>query len=185
MTNNALLKLRIYFTAITAIAIWSLLFWDYAHGGVPIHHILQRADMPSFSNWWGAVLIPVLTWFLLNQICKRIPVNNCEKASFATIPIAIYVGFFASLAFGIILSALFSFDVHDISGYMLLALLPLALFFPIYRAECLSGFVLGMMFTFGGVLPVLIGSLFVAIGFIIFRVLRPSFIYLFKKISKR
>ena len=168
MNEKYLLKLRIYITALTAIAIWSLLLWDYAHGGVPIHHLLQRADMPSFSNWWGGLLIPVLTWFLLNQICKRIPVNNGEKVNFTTIPIAIYTGFFASLTFGIILSALFSFDVHDIPGYMLLSLLPLALFFPIYRAECLLGFVLGMMFTFGGVLPVLIGSLFVAIGFIIF-----------------
>ena len=185
MTNNALLKLRIYFTAITAIVIWSLLFWDYAHGGVPIHHLLQRADMPSFSNWWGGVLIPVLTWFLLKQICKRIPTNTVEKVNFSAVSNNIYIGFFASLAFGIILSALFSFDVHDIPGYMLLALLPLALFFPIYRAECLLGFVLGMMFTFGGVLPVLIGSIFAAIYFIIFKVFRTAIIYLFKKISER
>ena len=185
MTNNVLLKLRIYFTAITAIAIWSLLLWDYSHGGVPIHHILQRADMPAFSNWWGGLLIPVLTWFLLNQICKRIPITNAEKVSFSAISVSIYIGFFTSLAFGIILSALFSFDVHDIPGYMLLALLPLALFVPIYQAECLLGFILGMIFTFGGVLPILIGSLFVAISFIIFRVFRPSIIYLFKKILKR
>ncbi|HEY2092410.1 MAG TPA: hypothetical protein VGJ81_11010 [Thermoanaerobaculia bacterium] len=30
------------------------------HGGVPVHPILRRADMPGISNWWGALIIPAL-----------------------------------------------------------------------------------------------------------------------------
>ena len=48
----------------------------------------------------------------------------------------------------------------------------IALFFPIYRAECLLGFVMGMTFTFGAVLPTGIGSIFALIGAVLFLFVR-------------
>ena len=46
-------KKRIYCTILVTVFIWTLLLWDYFHGGVPSHHLLQNKDLPAFSNWWG------------------------------------------------------------------------------------------------------------------------------------
>jgi hypothetical protein len=47
------------------------LAWEYTHGGFQSHHILRRKDLPKLQNWWGGIMLPVLTWFLLNRIQKR------------------------------------------------------------------------------------------------------------------
>lgn len=39
-----------------------------------------------------------------------------------------------------------------------------AVLLPAYRAECLLGFVLGMTFVFGAVIPTLIGSILVGLS---------------------
>jgi hypothetical protein len=55
-----------------------------------------------------------------------------------------------------------------------MGILLIALFYPIYRAECLLGFVLGMTFTFGAVLPTGIGSILASIGFLTFNLVEPA-----------
>jgi Na+-transporting NADH:ubiquinone oxidoreductase subunit NqrB len=57
---------------------------------------------------------------------------------------------------------------------MILGLLPLSFFFPIYRAECLLGFVLVMTYTFGAILPTGIGSFLILIGMWIYLFLRSG-----------
>jgi hypothetical protein len=70
----------------------------------------------------------------------------------------------------------------DVPGYLILALFPLALFLPIYRAERLLGFVLAMTYTFGGVLPTVIGSVLITICFILNRVVREGVLWLLRKV---
>lgn len=177
MSEKMFFRTRLYFTGILTIAIWSLLTWNHYHGGVPSHHILAREDLPEISNWWGGLLIPLLTWFLLYRIQKRLINNNDEKSQAATFPINILYGFVGALFFGILLSAFFTFGYSEIPGYMLIGVFILALFFPIYRAECILGFVIGMTVTFGAVLPTGVGSIIALIGVVLYLGVRPTVSY--------
>ncbi len=178
-------KTNLYFTAIITIAIWSLLCWNYYHGGVPRHHLLHREDLPAISNWWGGFLLPLLTWILLYRIQKRLMRDDVEKAKESKLPSNIVYGFIGALFFGILLSALFTLGYSDIMGWLLIGILLLALFFPIYRAECLLGFVIGMTYTFGTVLPTAFGSLIVLICAALYLYLRPVILYIVSKLSNK
>lgn len=177
MSDKMFFKTRLYFTGIVALAIWSLLAWEYYHGGVTRHHLLHREDLPSFSNWWGGLLLPLLTWFLLYRVQKRIS-SDKEKNAQLNIPVNIFYGFISALLFGIVLSTFFTFGNEEIPFYMMMGLLAFALFFPIYRAEYFLGFVIGMTFTFGGVLPIIIGSVLAIIGSVLYLLVRPAIVFL-------
>lgn len=172
MNENAFFKIRLYFTALISIAIWSLLVWNYYHGGVPSHSIMAREDMPSISNWWGALLLPLLSWFLLYRIQKRLDHAPDEKSNAFKLPANIVYGFVGALLFGILLSTFYTLGYDDIPGYMVNSIFIIALFVPIYRAEYLLGFVIGMTFTFGAVLPTGIGSIFALIGAVLYLLVR-------------
>jgi len=58
----------------------------------------------------------------------------------------------------------------------------LALFFPIYRAECFLGFVIGMTFTFGAVLPTGVGIIIALIGALLYLYVRTGIIFIVRKI---
>ncbi|MBC6607502.1 hypothetical protein H8B13_11795 [Hymenobacter sp. BT188] len=178
MNEKLFFKTRLYFTGIVTIAIWALLAWGHYHGGVPSHHIMARADLPKISNWWGGILLPLLTWFLLYRIHKRVSNNKNKKPEWLTFSINIVYGFFGGLFFGILLSTFFTFGFSDVLGYMLNGLFLLALFFPIYRAECVLGFVIGMTFTFGAVIPTVAGSIFALIGIVLYLFIRPVILYM-------
>jgi hypothetical protein len=170
-------KIRLYFTATIAMAMWALLAWNHYHGGVPSHHILANEELPAISKGWGAVLLPLLTWFLLYRIQKRALGNKdgCSQAS--NFFVRVIYGLASSLSFGILLSAFFTFGYADICGYMILGLIPHAIFFPIYRAECLLGFVMGMTFTFGAVLPTGIGIILGLMGLVLYLSMRAGILY--------
>ncbi|MDI1255268.1 MAG: hypothetical protein PSV16_04125 [Flavobacterium sp.] len=179
MTEKYFLKIRIYFLSIITIANCSLLIWDYFHGGVPSHHLLQREDLPAFSNWLGGILIPLLVWFLLYRIQKRI--SNSSGISKDTINLL--SAFLGALGFGILLSIFFTLGNTEIPFYLVVSLLFLALFLPIYRAEYFLGFVTGMIFTFGGILPIGIIAIISLIGAVLYRIVRPGIRYLTSKIT--
>ena len=61
--------------------------------------------MPAVSNWWGALLIPALTWFLTGRVQKRIALHSGGKEAAWTFPASVVAGFAGSLLFGIPLSA--------------------------------------------------------------------------------
>lgn len=168
---------RIYFTLAVTSLIWTLLLWNHFHGGVPSHHILANEELPSVSNWWGAILLPLLTWFLLVRINRRIKIQN-EIISNSTIFRKVIFGFAGALFFGMLLSLFFILDKTDVCGYMILSLLPMSLFVPIYRSEYLLGFVLGMTYTFGAVLPTGIGLIIVVIASLIYIGLRAITSYI-------
>jgi len=178
MNKKVFFKTLLYFTGLVTVAIWSLLAWNYYHGGVPSPHILHREDLPAISNWWGGLLLPALTWFLLYRIQKRLMRDNAEKSKVSGYRVNVIYGFTGALVFGILLSVLFTLDYSNISGYMLIGMLLLALFFPIYRAECILGFVIGMTFTFGAALPTAFGAIFALLGAILYRYVGPGVLYI-------
>ncbi|MEM0576685.1 hypothetical protein [Flavobacterium polysaccharolyticum] len=179
MNSKQNLKIRLYFTATITIAIFSLLLWNYFHGGVPSHHILQRKDLPEISNGWGAILLPMLTWFLLKRMQKRIVIHEDGSISNGT-KNTVYA-FLAALIYGMLLAVFFTFGIRDLPFYMLIGLLVIALFYPIFRSECLLGFVIGMTYTFGAILPTGIGLLFMTLGAIIHLGIRPAILFVVKK----
>ena len=150
MNQKLTLKTRLIFTGIVTIFIWGHLAWDYFHEGVPTHRILHREDLPGISNWWGGIVLPLITWFLLYLIQNRMNVNN--KSNINSNSIHFVYRFLGAFLFGILLSIFFIIG-SDMSGYMMIGIIPLSFFIPLYRPEYLLGFVLGATYTFGAILP--------------------------------
>jgi hypothetical protein len=166
-------KNRIVFTVVLTVLVLAWLIWDYYHGGVPVHHLLHRDDLPGFSNWWGALLLPVLSWFLLYRIQKRESnkIGSQDRSH-------VVFGFLGALLTGVLFSILFSFGFENILGYIMLVLFSLGLLLPTYRSEYLLGFILGMTYTFGGILPTIIASVLALAGLLMHEVIRPIGLFL-------
>ncbi len=175
-------KIRGYFTVFVTISIWLLLLWNHYHGGVPSHHILAKENLPSVSNWWGGFWLPVLTWFLLSRIEKNFTNTKIKHPEKEFHLKHIIYRFAGALVFGITLSVFFTLGDTDVPAYLILLLLPLAFFVPVYRAECLLGFVMAMTFTFGAILPTGIGIILGIAGAVIYLVIRPGIRYVFSKL---
>lgn len=144
--------------------------FEYFDGGVRSHHVLNRADLPEISNWFGLIILPALGWAFGVRLRNRPGARR-----------GIWVGLVASLAYGAALAASFELGATDITKAIFFGLLPLAIIAPIYRAECMLGFVAGMTFTFGAILPCIFAVLFAGLsaalrlGFVAIRKrLRPN-----------
>lgn len=150
------------------------LAWEMFHGGVVSHHFLARADMPSMSNWWGIVLVPALAWFVAGRVQGRAAggMQN-DGATPGSIRGAI-PAFAGALVYGGALAVSYSYGL-GFEQYLFLALFAIGLILPIYRGEYILGFVLGMMVTFGGVLPMVVAAVVASVSWtahIIFRFAR-------------
>jgi hypothetical protein len=156
-------RMRIKISAGIGVAFALLLAWQHLHGGVPAHHLLGREDLPSISNWWGLAGLPALTWFLLGRIERRRPVADSPAPA---------SGFAGALVFGALLALFFGLGRGDMCEHLVEGLPLIALTYPIYRAECVLGFVLGMTYTFGPVLPVFAAIVFALGATILFHGIR-------------
>ncbi len=181
MNEQQAKRIRIYLTVAVFLAEIGHLAWEHFHGGIASHHFLNRADMPAVSNAWGLLLLPVMSWFLGGIALRRsiataaaatinAPGGQAEAAGLAR---GVFVGFFAGLLFGASLAATFSLGYQDVTSILFFGMLLLALVFRVYRAECVLGFVLGMTFTFGAILPALVASVTAVISAVAHRVLYP------------
>lgn len=159
MQDRRLHQLRVRATLLITLLMWGLLLWQHLHEGVPSHSFNAREDMPAISNWWGALLVPALTSFLLGRIRQRLMRPTGWQGATSKQTLLTGAGFAGALLFGATIAALFTAGQEEATSHMATALLPLALLFPIYRAEYVLGFVLGMTFTFGAVLPIGFASL--------------------------
>lgn len=164
---------RILITSIITILIFGLLFWEHFHGGVPSHHILQRKGLPEISNWWGGLLLPVLAWILWGRIEKRLNNQNTSMQQPKNQNIKMLGLFLLGLILGISIAVSFTNDYGFFLDNVLYILLILSLIVPIYYAEFIMGFVLGMTYTFGAVLPTIFILIIAALGFLIYRFIRP------------
>jgi hypothetical protein len=177
--DRSLFRHRLWITALATFAIWALLTWKHLHGGVASHHLLHRADLPAISDWWGGIVIPVLTWIALGRIHGLMVARRDDGSTGAsTYPRSSIVGFAGALLYGILLAASFTLGYPDVTTAVFQAAFLLALFVPLYRAECLLGFVLGMTVTFGAVLPTLFGSIVAGVGAVLYLYVRPALLRL-------
>jgi hypothetical protein len=164
-TNTDWKPMRILSTAASAVFMVLLLLWQHLHGGVPAHHVLARADMPAISNWWGLLVLPALTWVLAGRIERRR--RHAPESVRSSLP-----PFVAALLFGAVLAWCVDAGHGGICDYMVMALAPLAMFYPLHRAECILGFVVGMSLFIGAILPTVAGLVFAAIGAVLFHGVR-------------
>jgi hypothetical protein len=138
---------------------------------------LARPDMPAISNWWGIVILPALgwltSWFVLRRVNKKTKVF--QKA---------FAGFLGALTIGLLLSFSFNTGHEQVSSYIFFGALFSGLIFPIYRAEYIFGFVLGMTFILGAILPAIAAMVGAAISVIFHFLIKPLFTWGFQHVQK-
>lgn len=142
------------------------LLWEYTHGGVQSHHVLARPDLPGASNWWGLIILPFFGWLASRKATRGAALN--EGA--ATRSVSRFLG---ALLVGLVLSLSFAAGFESVATATFLASLAVGLFLPIYRAEYIFGFVLGMTFVLGTVLPTIAALVGVGISSIAHFIIRP------------
>ena len=179
MTEHQLSRIRLYFTALVTLIIWSMLLWQYSNEGVPSHHLLHRADLPAFSNWWAGLLLPALAWIMLGRIQKRImrqPSNNSDQYS-----IRVLAGFICALIYGGMLSLAFISGYAQVASALFYGIPFFAVFFKVYREEYLLGFILSMSITIGAILPTIFAAIIAAVSAVIHFVVQ----FIWSRIKRR
>jgi hypothetical protein len=163
-----------------SVSIWALLIWEYYHGGVPSHSFMARKDMPSISNWWGALLLPLLTYFSLYRIQKRLNLSGENNFVSSKQLQSVLLLFGAGLLYASAMAYCFETDRGDINAILFQGLFVWALILPLYRAEFFLGFVIGLTYTFGAILPTFIASLFVSLSFMAHEYIYPFVLKIFR-----
>ena len=92
--------------------------------------------------------------------------------------------FVGALFFRIILSYLLTIG-SNIPGYMMIGLVFISFIIPIYMAEYLLGFVIGMTYTFGAILPIGFGTLLTIVSVIAYKFVRTFILYLVSIIKSK
>jgi hypothetical protein len=147
--------------------------WEALHGGIVSHHLLQNADLPGLSNAWGLLIVPALAAWAAGRL-PRGPAKARDR-------VAVAIGFALPLLLGAALSLAFAAHWQTLTEVIFFSLLLLALLLPAHRPESLFGFVLGMSWTFGAVLPTLIGGVIAGLSWSVrgaatwaWRTVRPA-----------
>jgi hypothetical protein len=130
--------------------------------------------LPAISNWWSGLFLPVLTWFLLTRTEKRLLKHASEAPETSKHTRSVLWIFLTALAVGISLSISFTYDYKPFLDNVLYILLVLSFIIPIYYAEFILGFILGMTYTFGAILPTAFILVMAVIGILNYRFIRPA-----------
>ena len=156
MTQTQLKRSQYILTSLITLMILSLLAWQYTHEGVPSHYLFQRPDLPELSNWWGAIVLPLLTWVLVGRMNTKLlnAKNSAEKEKEKMV-----VGFISASIYGVLLTVAFFQGYQEIASILFPSILAIAIFVPVFREEYLLGFILAMSFCFGAVLPLIFTTL--------------------------
>ncbi len=163
MNNQLSQRLRLSITFAVTLLVWAHISWDYFHGGVPTHYILYSKDMPGIPNWWGGLLLPIFTYFLLYRIATRL--NKADNRDSLKL---VGLRFMAGLLFAISISVTFLNGI-EITDYIMGLIFILAFVFPLFKSEYYLGWVLGASFAFGAIIPILFGSILCLIFFLIYQ----------------
>ena len=152
--------------------------WEHTHGGIRSHHLLNREDLPTISNAWGLAVLPALGWLAGTTVVRRASL----LPSLGRTALGAFLG---SLAAGVALSVAFVAGSESAAGMVFLSVLLTGLVLPTYRAEFLFGFVLGMTFVFGSILPTLFGLLAVGISAVAHLLLWPTGLWVLRRARGR
>ena len=175
MANRTVDRLLPYGLGLALLVTAAHLGWEITHGGVQSHHLLARKDLPTISNWWGVLVLPLLGWFASRTVTGR---ARAKEGAGSTVVAALM----GSLLVGVALSASFVAGYESVSSGLVLATLASGLVLPTYRAEYVFGFVLGMTLIIGSVLPMIFASVAAGISATAHFLVRPAFAFLLRKV---
>ena len=181
MTQSQINKSAWYFIFAVTVYTAAHLLWEILNGGVVRHHLLNRADMPAVSNWWGMVILPGLAWFASTRMKKRLTVKQAEGLS---IPKHIKFGFVGILLLSLLQSFAFKLGVPSVTLIIALAILIGGVFLPIYRAECFLAHVMGGCIAFGSVIPLIGFTIMALVSALANLVVKPLLVKLVARIKK-
>lgn len=167
MSHKGMHRVLPYGLVLGLLAVLAHLSWELSHGGVVSHHLLAQPDLPSVSNWWGLLTVPLLGWVASRVVIRR---AAAQPGAAKTAVLA----FVLALLVGLALSSSFTLGFETATSGIFFAALLAGLVVRSYRAECVFGFVLGMLFVFGGVLPVLVASVAAVLSALAHFVLWPA-----------
>ena len=168
MTDRTASRLPAHAMAIALLVIVASLGWEVTHGGVKSHHLLDRPDLPAISNAWGLLVLPALGALAGGVVARRLTRGNGSLSH-------ALVAFGGALAMGAALSAAFTTGRESPTFALFMATLSAGCVLRTYRAEYVFGFVLGMTFVFGSVLPTLVAAVAASVAAVVHLGLRPAF----------
>lgn len=88
--------------------------------------------------------------------------------------LAPFFGFFLTgLVFGILLSTSFTNEYKPFLDNVLYIIIVLSFIIPVYYSEFILGFILGMTYTFGAIIPTVFILIIAVIGLVAYRLIRP------------
>lgn len=134
-----------------------LLVLEHARGGVASHYLLNNPDLPAISNYWGLLTLPLLGLVFAVRLTRQ------SRAAVKSMMVALISAF----GYGVLMAMSFAFGAEIITSVALLLAFALGIFLPIYRIEYVFGFVAGMTFTFGGVLPLVVALVLAVFSFLV------------------
>lgn len=172
MNLSAFLKNKWALSFIAFAIVGLHLLWEYTHGGIMIHNVLAREDLPAISNWWGLVTVPILAWitgYVFEYRSKGILDNSAAEKKLG---LNVARGFGGALLYGLSMTVLWQLGLDYIMQYWIMFPLVISLFVAIYYPEVLLGYTIGSLYSFGGVLPIGIGSILLLLCFIVHQAVR-------------
>lgn len=137
------------------------LSFEYFTGGVRSHNLLNNPDLPALSNWLGLITLPALAVI----VGWRVGASSAPTQFFG-LPRPMLLALLGALVYGAAMATSFWLGAQNITFAALVGLFICALVFPVYRAEYILGFVVGMTATFGGVLPLIVALVVAFFSFV-------------------
>jgi hypothetical protein len=154
------------------------LAWEAMHGGIRSHHLLNQADLPAISNSWGILVLPMLGWMAAYFVRRR-ATSGAHASSRALAALC------GALAVGVALSAAFRMGWGNVTAGLFFAVLLSGVVPRIYRAEYAFGFVLGMTFVFGSVLPTMAAMVAAGVSALAHFAVYPALAALYRRLRAR
>lgn len=87
-------------------------------------------------------------------------------------PRSVLSALIGAFLYGAVLAASFELGAQTITSVMFIGLFALALALPVYRAEYITGFLIGMTVTFGAILPLIVAAVVAVLSFLVRSTLR-------------
>lgn len=181
MTAAAFPRIRWGIIALVTLSYWGLLAYQYTHGGVAGHSFLARADMPTISNWWGGLSLPLVAYVLTGRVQRRLAAfgTNAVQAD-AALRVAA-AGMVGAALYGAAMMAGMLTGHKEVSSFLFMALPLIALVLPVFRAEYLLGFIAALSMVVGGVLPLIIATGVAVMSLVLHATVRRGVRWLFAR----